>query len=348
MAVTIEGPSPREANALLKAGEENIDVAEYHGSEVLKTAQAIHYFQLKHSTLRAEEPWVPSGVGPTIRAFAKRYMEVLAEIGGASLAGRVTFEFLTNRPIALDIEQALEDLRTGAAQRQPIVAEKIARFTNLTGAALKDFCICLLLTGDQPRFTDQRDFLVHESRAFLPGADADAPLHLKELVVTRATTARQSGRICRQDILRALKTEEEYLFPAQPRMEVGVQPIARLQEADIGAAVARATGPVLIHAEAGLGKSVLATRLGLHLPPGSVTVLYDCYGGGTYKRPASPRHGHREGLTQIINELASKGLCNLLIPSPLATPAEYVRTFVSRLEDAASATCGFPGPSIRH
>ena len=87
VAITIEGPSPLELPAIATDDphldqsqfdedqtddrDEVIDVAEYYGSEELLDAREVRYVQLKHSTLKPEVPWPPSGLRQTIVAFAR-------------------------------------------------------------------------------------------------------------------------------------------------------------------------------------------------------------------------------------------------------------------------------------
>ena len=40
-----------------------------------------------------------------------------------------------------------------------------------------------------------------------------------------------------------------------------------------------------VHASGGVGKSVLANRLGLHMPDGSVAIIFDGFAGGSYRAP---------------------------------------------------------------
>ena len=44
-----------------------------------------------------------------------------------------------------------------------------------------------------------------------------------------------------------------------------------------------ATTPVIIHADGGVGKSVLAARLAVSMPTHAESVLYDCFGDGLYR-----------------------------------------------------------------
>ena len=49
------------------------------------------------------------------------------------------------------------------------------------------------------------------------------------------------------------------------------------------AALLAAQRPVVIHADGGVGKSTLAAHLARAMPAGSVAILYDCFGDGTYQ-----------------------------------------------------------------
>ena len=110
-AVTIEGPSLSEAPAAdrITVGEELIDVGEYYGSEDLDQATQIRYIQLKHSTLRADEAWTPSGLEKTLTGFADRYKELQQRLGADNLDGKLEFWFVSNRPVNTDFLEAVHD-----------------------------------------------------------------------------------------------------------------------------------------------------------------------------------------------------------------------------------------------
>lgn len=92
-AVTIEGASPSEATAedSVTIGEELIDVGEYYDSENLEQATLIRYLQLKHSTLRADEAWTPSGLEKTLNGFAERYKALQQRFKAVDLNGKLEF-----------------------------------------------------------------------------------------------------------------------------------------------------------------------------------------------------------------------------------------------------------------
>ncbi|MDP1491539.1 hypothetical protein, partial [Klebsiella pneumoniae] len=143
--------------------------------------------------------------------------------------------------------------------------------------------------------------------------------------------------ITRMDVLRALGVDETDLFPAPCRIERIENSVSRTQEATLVQRVVEASGaPVIIHADAGVGKSIFSTHIGEHLPTGSVSILYDCFGLGQYRNASSYRHHHRTALVQMANEMASRGLCHPLIPNAGTGISQYMRAFLHRLSQSIS------------
>jgi ribosomal protein L30/L7E len=333
VAVSIEGPSEREtASSFGDEGEEVIDVAEYYGSEAIESADLVRYLQLKHSTLHSTSPWAPSGLEKTLRGFSDRYRELAVRLGRDRLEGRIEFKFVSNRPISPKIIDALDDILAGRTNRHGATLDKLKDFTSLDTAQFVAFCKVLKLEGSQEQYRLQRAALTSETRAYLPGDDTDAPIRLKELVTRKALSESVGdSTIRRTDVLRALEVSEDKLFPAPSRTESIANSVQRAQEIDLASEIIGGGATFLIHAAAGVGKSIIAQRISKHLPQGSVSVVYDCFGNGEYRRPAHPRHRHKDALVQIANELAGRGLCDPLIPSSNADNADYLKAFIHRL-----------------
>ncbi len=340
-AITIEGASPSEASdaGRITTGEELIDVGEYYGSENFEQATLIRYVQLKHSTVRTDKAWVPSDLEKTFEGFAKRYKVLHQHFPTTVLNGKLEFCFISNRPISTNFLEAVYDQAAGRPARHPVEKAKLERFTGFSGPELTAFCKLLRLEGNQEGLWDQQNLLAREIGGYLPRLDVDAPVQLKELVIKKASsTGADNPTITQKDVLRALKTDESDLFPAPCLIEECEDVVPREQEEALFQEIVRAgVAPVIIHAAAGVGKSVFATRIKLGLPAGSFTVLYDCFGNGQYRSASGYRHRHKDALVQIANELAAKGLCHPLIPSPYAEPSAYVKAFVHRLRQSIAS-----------
>ena len=336
VAVTVEGPSAGERpGAAISEGEELIDVGLYYGAEDRRSARLVHYIQLKHSTRHAEDPWTASGLENTLAGFAKRYTKLLDEFPRDEVARRFRFEFTSNRPIALDVREALADIASGSVARHRAIRDLLVRYSGLVDERAADFFALFSVTGGEKDLWAQRNLLSQDVNSYLPDVDYDAPVQLKELVTRKATTEYESDPAIRlPDVLRALKATEEDLRPAPSLIPDPKDTLPREQENDFRQALLTARTPVLIHADGGLGKSVLAARIAASMPEGCVAVLYDCFGNGLYRNSLNFRHRHRDALVQIANELAARGLCHPLIPSLHADEKRYMRAFVGRLEQA--------------
>ena len=338
VAISIEGPSPDEwtGDLPVSEGEEVIDIAEYFGSEDIQRARLIRYMQLKHSTLHATAPWTASGLEKTVKGFAKRYRELLLTFSADGLAPKLEFWFVSNRPVGTTFVEAVDDAAAGVTARHPDELQKLERFTDLKGDGLAAFLKLLRFEDREDECWEQRHILSQDVRGYLPDADVDGPLKLKELVTRKASSeGERNPTITKMDVLRALDTDEGRLFPAPCLIESLSMAVPRTQEPELTRAIITATAPVIVHASAGVGKTVFATRISCGLPDGSTCILYDCFGNGRYRNASGYRHRHKDAFVQIANELAGKGLCHLLIPTSRADAAAYVRAFVHRISQAA-------------
>lgn len=337
-AITIEGASPSEASNAnhITTGEELIDIGEYYGSENLEQSSLIRYIQLKHSTVRTDTAWTPSELEKTLKGFAERYTALKKHLGTVSLNEKLEFWFVSNRPINANLLEAVYDAAENVPARHPADLRKLERITSLSGTALAAFCSLLRLEGNQEGLWDQQNMLAQDVSCYLADADVDAPVQLKELVTKKAgSESAGNPAITRMDVLRALRTDESRLFPAPCLIKDVENVVPREQEQELFREIVQAGGtPVIVHADAGVGKSVFATRVKLGLPVGSFSVLYDCFGNGQYRSASGYRHRHKDALVQIANQLSAEGLCHPLIPSTYADSSAYVRAFIYRLRQS--------------
>ncbi|MBJ7554048.1 NACHT domain-containing protein [Marinomonas spartinae] len=336
-AVTIEGPSLREGTEQIKDGEELVDVGEYFGSEHIEQASRIRYVQIKHSTHQEDEHWPPSGLEKTIKGFAKRYKKLIQDYPTVNFREKLEFVFLTNRPIHTEFVQAVKDAALGKSIIDRVNHKKLEGYTGLSGQALTEFCQLLVLEEEQDGLWNEALSLVQDLNNYLPDSDANVPTALKELVTGKATSkGADNPSITKIDVLRALKTTEDSLFPAPCLIKQVDNLIARNQEQNLFEQIKSAEGvPIIIHADGGVGKSAFAIRILSQLADGENDgILYDCFGDGQYRSASGYRHRHRDALIQIANELAAKGLCHPLIPTPHADSSAYMRAFLYRIQQS--------------
>jgi hypothetical protein len=338
IALAIEGVS--EQDTADAAGEEVIDLAEYWGSTELAVADEVIYRQLKHSTANPDEEWTVSWLKKTLIGFGKKFKTVLDEQPAA--VSHMRFEFISNRPASNSVLRAFEDIRKQqAVVRDPTVVAYIKSQLSekLNDAQVLEFCQRFAIDDRAPHLLQLRHLFQQDLSALLPGAPGDEHILLKEMVASRASSLAGYDLVVRREtVLRALKTSDDQLLPAPNLITSPAEVIVTKQVDDIGRELEALRGrPMIVHSAGGVGKTVLANELSSTLPEGSVTLVYDCFGNGGYRRASSPRHQHRQGLVQLSNELAAAALCDPVIPSATASETDYARIFMKRVTASAEA-----------
>lgn len=328
--VSIEGVSKKDQ---VNAGIESIDLALYYGSADLSNARRVCYRQLKHSTRHVQRGWTASGLRKTLKDFADRFTALVSHFGLQDVCARFAFEFETNRPLSSKVDQALADLRRGVRGR---VTDYITKVTGLDTADIQPFASLFQPITRVEGFLEQRSRLDIDLRSYLPDNDKNAAIALRDLVARKATSEFQSDReIHREDVLYVMGVRLGDLFPAPNELESPPIVVPRAQMLELAEVVTTATTPVLIIADGGLGKSIVATQIGQSLPD-SATFVYDCFGNGAYRSATGLRHRAQDGLVQLANEMAATGLCDPLIPTPKADDSAYIRAFLARVTQASA------------
>lgn len=330
--VSIEGVSKKDS---INAGIESIDLALYYGSASPPTARFVRYRQLKHSTLHADREWTASGLQKTLKDFAHRFTTLVGEFGVEYVCAHFAFEFETNRPLSPRLEETLAALRQGTQGRGD--ALYISRVTGLAHADLQAFASLFHPITRVEGFLEQRALLSRDLRAYLPDNDKDAAIALRDLVARKATSQFKSNHeIRREDVLDTIGVRMTDLFPAPNALESLPVIVPRSQMPDLVETIIRSSAPIIVCADGGCGKSVVATQIGPSLP-NSTTFVYDCFGNGGYRSATGLRHRAKDGLVQLANEMAAKSLCHPLIPTPKADDAAYVHAFLARVAQASAA-----------
>lgn len=335
--LTIEGPSKSEFHKEIEDGEEIVDVGEYYRSNKFSDASKIIYSQLKHTTVHEEDRFQPSDLKKTLKGFAKRYQKFLTLENKMDVLKKLEFHFISNRPISEDFYKSICELQETGTVTKPTNLEKLELYTNLKGKDLEDFIKLVKFPSQEPNYIAQREILAQDIAYYLPGDDVNAPNELKELIHRKALSEnKDTPEITRYDVLRALKTNPDDLFPVKNLIKelenIVNRPIVRTLIDTINESHSQ---KFIIQAEGGVGKSILSTQIHNYIPSGSLSIVYDCFGNGDYRQSSSARHTHKIALVQIANELAGLGLCHPLIPTASAGPSEYIKAFLFRLKQVS-------------
>lgn len=339
VGVAIEGFSP--SDQVSQDATEIADAVLYYGrAATFRDADRVVVVQVKYSKASEHKPFRAVDAKHTVEKFARTYRTLKREHGVGAARSRLRFELITNRPILPELEQAVTALRDGATLKgvAKTQAKQLSDAIKLQGKDLAEFAARLRLTGIAGDLRQSKQELAIALADWSVARDPQSRIrlsYLRELARAKAgLLAQHRNVILRADVLSALDLQhEDELLPVRESFpDVGAV-VEREQLASVAARVPALTRPLLIHADGGVGKTVFMQSLAARLGQGHDVVLFDCFGMGQYRAASDARHLPQRGLIHIANLLASRSLCDPMLPST-ASDGDLIRTFRSRLTQA--------------
>ena len=362
----LEGPPPEERVEVDPTGDKllGIDLAEYFGGTRFAEASKVVYSQLKYSTRRPNEAWTAARLaqgkrkkhsGSIIHRLAQVYKAYADTFGRDAVLAKLSIQLVSNRPCEEDLAKVLARAQSRLSNHPEQirsadlfdVSEKgdVKRLTVLLNGSMvlnsrefTDFLRVLDLSrcGEQSRL-DQDIALVREIGGLGFTETSRQYSELKSAIARRMMPeGRLAGIMTADDIAPIFGIPRvSDLFPAPSHFEKLDAPVERTQAAEIAKAIVSARQrPVCVHGSAGTGKTTLVRCMANHFPRGSVVVLFDCYGGGSYLNRSEARHGYPRAITEIANELATETGAQLLL-NRVQPPEDLLRELRRRLELAS-------------
>lgn len=320
-AIVIEGLSPNEHLKLGKKAEDIADLILFYGNgDTFETCTAEQILQFKYK--EAAEPVTSSYLKKTIKKFSATLREFRKGVTEEEIAKKLSFGFVTNAEFSTDLWEAIACLKSrdtpiaNGAKRQLQYLKTWCREEKITAEDLFPLIEFRASTSDLPAQNRSLRRTVSDWSADSTGQAAKRLFALVELVREKAQIEGQGkNSIRREDVLDALECDEDQLFPADTRfVDVG-DVVERDALQDLKNKIATCSLPVFLHADGGVGKTIFIQSLAANLTDTFEVVVFDCFGGGSYRSEAQARHLPRVGLLQIINELATRGLCDPLLPT---------------------------------
>ena len=200
------------------------------------------------------------------------------------------------------------------------------------------FCSLLVLADGAGDYQAQEKDLRIEMARLQPGTVVEiAQVHSIVSLVQERVLPNSDHKILKENVLSIFGVESEReLFPAPASFEELEDITVRGQYGDLLQSILTAERPMIISAPGGIGKSVFSQYIVKNLPAYSVGIAYDCFGSGKYRSRSEPRHRHRDALVQIVNELATLGLCSRIILHNTTQESDIMRRFLKQLEFAVN------------
>nr|WP_314260723.1 NACHT domain-containing protein [uncultured Devosia sp.] len=342
-AVAVEGISPTETAKLGSGAEEVADLVLYYGGgENFQTCDRLETVQFKYK--ERQETVTASYLKKTLEKFCDTIVGYEKAFSKAEADKKVSFAFVTNAQFSDSLWEAIKSFADGiepSSSGGKTQARNLKLWCAKRGVA--DASALLSRTAFRAGEKDlaaQDNALQRTLTDWSAGADAEARVRLhglQDLVLKKAgPSGLRNNLITREDVLDALNCDPDDLFPAETQfIDVGTV-VERAELSIVGNLLEKATPPVFVHAEGGVGKTVFVQSLAARMASRFEVVVFDCFGGGSYRSEDQSRHLPRIGLVQIVNELASRTLCDPLLPSGEDT-RKVIRAARRRLAQAAAA-----------
>ncbi|WP_343315076.1 NACHT domain-containing protein [Brucella sp. BE17] len=321
-AIAVEGLSSTETAKPGDKAEEVADLVLYYGNgNNFAASDRLETVQFKYK-LRPDEV-TASFLRKTIEKFCATIVGYEKDFTAAEVDAKTAFIFVTNASFGPGLWEALAALQSGVPATSRGAGRQVSYLTAICAKSgvpdPKRLFSRVEFRAAEKNLQGQSNALRRTLTDWSAGADSQAKLRLhdlQDLVLKKAGPSGQGKNLIRrEDVLDALDCEPEDLFPADTRF-VDVGAIVERTELDIvGAKVAQLSMPIFVHAEGGVGKTVFVQSLAARLSNEFEVVVFDCFGGGAYRSEEHSRHLPSVGIVQIVNELASRGLCDLLLPS---------------------------------
>lgn len=342
-AIAVEGISSTETASPGARAEEVADLVLYYGSgDNFQTCDRLETVQFKYK-LR-EEAVTAAYLKKTIEKFSDTILGYEKEFSEADVDKKTSFIFVTNSEFTESLWEAITSLIEGTtpsdrgAITQTRSLKKWCANRGLSDAS-RLFSRMIFRAGEKS-LAGQDNALRRTLTDWSAGADSEARLRLHGLQILVQNKAGPSGQgknlIRREDVLDALDCEPEDLFPAETRF-IDVGAIVERTELSTTSDLVKTTKlPIFVYAEGGVGKTVFIQSLAARMANEFEVVVFDCFGGGSYRSDNHSRHLPRIGLVQIVNELASRTLCDPMLPGG-DDSRKIIKAARRRLAQAATA-----------
>lgn len=346
-ALAVEGLSARDEAGSSADTWDGVDCTLYFGGMDAGTSKDVILAQLKYSAATPDAPWtIARLVGgkrrdQSVVARLAKAWRGLAKLRSRDSAPGVVF--ISNQPVAPEVILAFTRGGTvppvvpRAKPKHTASAEaKLAYATGLTAGEFQEFSAAIRFEGSAgSRFAVEEQVL----RAIADWTDVDVQgvvTGLRQFVRQRMRPECAGELITRQSVMVRLGTADPAaLFPCPPEISLTEALVSRVPVREAAARMLSGVQYLCLHGRGGVGKTTALQEIEAALPPGSITIKYDCYGGGTYLDSNALRHRPIDAFLQLTNELAARLKLPLLLSRHQGS--DYPRLFANRLKHAADA-----------
>ncbi|MFA0231331.1 AAA family ATPase, partial [Vibrio sp. 10N.261.45.A7] len=336
-AVTVEGVNLDNENAQVLTEWDSVDCGLFYGGHTVERAERVVFEQLKYSSSTPEKKWTVSELTSSkskssnnsiIKGLADSFHAILKVRPDLVSTGALTIRLVSNRSIGADLQKSLSDANN--KKHEILRAASGLNKTNFKKfIKFFDFSKC----GTGSRF-EQEENAINEILTLTHSADRGFVLDLKDRVHKLMLPEATGSYITKETVLTWMNVSDPFaLFPCPSRLKAVENPVSRSAAVEIQTAMVNSEQFICLHGEGGSGKTTILKQVESLLPEGSVMIIYDCYGAGTYMDSEAYRHRPKDAYLQIINETSARLRLPLLISQD--SSVDFIKAFSERIRSAS-------------
>ncbi|MEZ8282134.1 ATP-binding protein [Vibrio splendidus] len=336
-AVTVEGVNLDNENAQVLTEWDSVDCGLFYGGHTVERAERVVFEQLKYSSSTPEKKWTVSELTSSkskssnnsiIKGLADSFHAILKVRPDLVSTGALTIRLVSNRSIGTDLQKSLSDANN--KKHEILRAASGLNKTNFKKfIKFFDFSKC----GTGSRF-EQEENAINEILTLTHSADRGFVLDLKDRVHKLMLPEATGSYITKETVLTWMNVSDPFaLFPCPSRLKAVENPVSRSAAVEIQTAMVNSEQFICLHGEGGSGKTTILKQVESLLPEGSVMIIYDCYGAGTYMDSEAYRHRPKDAYLQIINETSARLRLPLLISQD--SSVDFIKAFSERIRSAS-------------
>ncbi len=350
-AITVEGLRVEDETGVTPDVWDGVDCTMYVGGEHLDSAHSIIIDQLKYSAADPDKEWTVARL--TYSTNVKRDNSVIGRLAKAFIGirkkrpdlitnKRLYIRLVTNQPIHAEVAATLFGQQSPVKTSKKRTKSPLTLYKTLQNASalsdqdfvefvqLLDFSEC----GRGSRFELEERII----RAISEWTEDEARTSLNALLyyIRRIMLPESKGEVLtRASVLAQFNVSDaRALFPCPSKIKHLPQRVSRAVSHVVANHMQNGMQRICLHGKGGSGKTTILQEIEAQLPLGSVMVIFDCYGGGSYLNSDAFRHRPKEAFLHLSNDLASRLRLPLLVTQ--SATLDYPRVFKKRLEYAST------------
>lgn len=289
---------------------EGADCTLYFNGNTNSNAERVEIQQLKYSSANPDNSWTVARIcsgknrNPAkslLRKLATAFKQLRDERKDRDI-GSIKVSLITNQPIHNNLIKAIKSAQSEIPQNFSKAWKKcdsdlhrLVKAGGLSSVDFHEFAKVLELRGSNDSRFAIEDNLVTEVSRWNDFEFVEVIERLRSMVRKQMLPENAGDFINRSKVLATFEVSDEHaIFPCPMKIKNVNKGVERAVSINLAGLLEKGEQKICLHGGSGVGKTTVLTQLESCLLYGSVVVIFDCYGGGSYLDASALRHRPQE------------------------------------------------------